>query len=37
MSIAKHSIIPDSGEAARDPGSSNKNNWAPTCAGAHGR
>jgi len=34
MSVAKNSIIPDSGEAARDPGSRNRNKaWTPAFAG----
>ena len=35
MSEAKNSIIPDSGEVARDPGSRNKA-WTPAFAGEQG-
>lgn len=35
MSEAKNSIIPDSGKAARDPGSRNKA-WTPAFAGEQG-
>ena len=37
MSVAKNSIIPDSGLAATDRGSSNELLWAPAFAGAHGK
>lgn len=32
MSAANYSVIPDSGEAALDPGSSNKGSGTPACA-----